>query len=62
METSTGAFICETRFSTSATAFTKSASILPQVGHEMIFTPSLTLPLSFNIAFATLISSSSSPV
>ena len=49
-------------FSTSSTALTKSASSRPQVGHEIIFTPFFTRPLSFKIALATFISSSNSPV
>ena len=34
-----GTFICDVAFSTSATALTRSASILPQVGQEIILTP-----------------------
>ena len=54
--------MCDVLFSISATALTKSASILPQVGQETIFKPSFAIPTSFNIAFPTFISSSSSPV
>ena len=61
-ETSRGVFICAVLFSISDTALTKSASILPQVGQDIIFKPSFEIPKSFKIARPTFISSSSSPV
>ncbi len=54
--------MCLTRASIRLTALTRSASIRPQVGQEMMLGPSLATPLSLRIARPTRISSSSSPV
>ncbi len=57
-----GAFMCFVRSSIVLIASTKSYSIRPQVGQDIIFSPSLLRPLALKILFATLISFSNSPV